>query len=140
MIIPLEICKIEDDLRNGYHILCRAHIRGKEFRMLVDTGASMTIFNIDKASEISENSLESNHQEVRGLGNSNIKSKFLVIDELRIGEIILKEYKTILLNLEFINEHFRKNGQPLIDGIIGGDILKEYKAVIDYENREMMLS
>lgn len=140
MIIPLEICKIQDDLRDGYHILCRVHIRNKEFRMLVDTGSSITIFSIDKASLLSENELESNKQEIRSLGNSNIKSKYLVIDEMRIGDIVIKDYKTILLSLDHINDHFRKNGEPLIDGIIGGDILYDYKAVIDYEKREMMLS
>ena len=139
-MIPLEILKIKDDLRDGFHILCRVHIKGKEFRMLVDTGASMTIFNIDKYKQLSDNPLEVNEQKVTAVGNGDIKSKYVVIDEMRIGDIILKDYKTILIDLSGLNEHFRINGVPLIDGILGGDILSTHKAIIDYEKKVMMLS
>lgn len=138
-MIPLEILKIKDDLRDGYHILCRIHINKKQFRMLVDTGASMTVFNIKRTKDISSNSLEENNQNVRTVGNSNIESKCVVIDEMIIGDIIIKNYKTILIDLDHINNHFKGNGEPTIDGIIGGDILKEYNAVINYKNREMSL-
>jgi clan AA aspartic protease (TIGR02281 family) len=139
-MIPLEILKIKDDLRDGFHVLCRVHIDGKQFRMLVDTGSSMTLFNIKKVKEISQNELESNQQQIVAVGSGNIKSKYVVIDEMKIGDIVIKDYKTMLIDLEFINEHFRSNGEPLIDGIIGGDILTNYNAVIDYEKREMKLS
>jgi len=139
-MIPIEILKIKDDLRNGYHILCRVHINGKEFRMLVDTGSSMTLFDMKKQKEISQYEAENNDQHIVAVGSGNIKSKYIVIDEMRIGNVIIRDYKTMLLNLEFINEHFRTNGNPTIDGIIGGDILADHKAVIDYEKREMKLS
>jgi len=139
-IIPIEILKVDDELRDGFHTLCRVHIEGKEFRMLIDTGASMTMFNIKKAKEISKNVAESNNQKIMAIGNNNIESKFIVIDEMRIGDIILKNYKTILINLSSLNDHFKNQGLPLIDGIIGGDILMKYNAVIDYKKREMILS
>ena len=46
-MIPLEFLKIDI----GYHILCRLHVKDKEFRMLVDTGASTTMFDIKKHSD-----------------------------------------------------------------------------------------
>lgn len=140
MTIPIEILKIKEDLRDGYHILCRVHINNREFRMLVDTGSSMTLFNIDIVKDISQNKLENNNQDVISVGNSNLKSKYVVIDEMRIGNIILDNYKTLLIDIEHLNSFFRKNGEPLIDGIIGGDILNNYNAIIDYKNREILLS
>jgi hypothetical protein len=140
MIIPLEILKIKDELRYGYHALCRVHINGKEFRMLVDTGSSMTIFNIKKSKEISKNDVEDNNQKISTVGNRDMQSKYVIIDEMKIGDKIIKDYKTILLDLEHLNQYFRSNGQPLIDGILGGDILFEYKAIINYQNREMILN
>lgn len=139
-MIPLEILKIKDNLRDGYHLFCRVHIKNKEFRMLVDTGASMTMFDIDISSKISDNILEDNYQEVVAVGNGDVESKIILIEEMRIGDIILKDYKTILINLNHINNYFKKNGNPLIDGVIGGDILNNYNSVIDYKNREMKLS
>ena len=139
MTIPIEILKIKDDLREGVHILCRVHINGKEFRMIVDTGSSMTVFNIKKSNEISRNQMESNKQKIMAVGNSNIKSKYIVIDEMKIGDITIKDYKTILINLEQFNHFYRSNDMPIIDGIIGGDILFEHQAVIDYNKREMSL-
>lgn len=139
-MIPIELLKIKDELRDGYHILCRVHINGKEFRMLVDTGASMTIFDINKTSEISQNETESNNQIVFSLSKKELHSKYIVIDEMRIGDIIIKNYKTLLINIDGINQFYKDNSEPTIDGIIGGDILREYKAIIDYENRYMILT
>lgn len=138
-MIPLEILRIKDFLRDGYHILCRVHINDKEFRMVVDTGASITVFNIDKASEISKNNIENNEQKITTFGSGNIKSKYVIIDEMRIGEIVIKNYKTILIDMEQFNHFYRSNDMPTIDGIIGGDILSEHQAIIDYNKREMIL-
>jgi hypothetical protein len=138
--IPIEILKVEDELRDGFHALCRVHIEDKEFRMLIDTGASMTMFNIKKSKEISKNVAESNNQKIMAVGSKNIESKFIIIDEMRIGDVIIKNYKTILIDLNSLNEHFKIQGLPPIDGIIGGDILMKYNAVIDYKKREMILN
>ena len=140
MSIPIEILKIKDDDRYGYHVLCRVHIKNKEFRMLVDTGSSTTIFNINKIKDISQNDIQDNNNKMYTVGSNNMKSKYLNIDEMRIGDIIIKDYKSMILDLSHINEYYKENGIPLIDGILGGDILFEYKAIIDYENRQMMLS
>lgn len=139
MSIPLEIIKIEDPLRDGYHVLCRIHIAKKEFRMLLDTGASLTVFDLSKANRFSSNELIDNEQTIRALGNDDIESKYLVIDEMRLGDITFKDYKTILVNLSHFNITYKQLGLPLIDGIIGGDILVKHKALIDYNKREMIL-
>lgn len=139
MTVPIEILKIKDDLRDGYHILCRTHINKKEFRMLLDTGSSMTIFDKKKSKDISKNQVESNNQSVLSIGNSNIKSEYIVIDEMVLGDIILKDYKTVLIDLDYLNQHFKNNGESQIDGIIGGDILYKYNAIIDYDKKYMIL-
>lgn len=138
-IVPIEILKIGDTLRDGFHTLCRVHILDKEFRMLLDTGASMTIFDIKKADKISCNELESNDQSITTLGSSNMESKYVVIDNMKIGDLSIDNYKTILLDISDLNNHFRKNFFPKIDGIIGGDILMKHKAIINYNDRTLTL-
>jgi len=131
--------KIEDTLRNGCHILCRVHINNKEFRMLIDTGASLTVFDISKADSISSNILIDNDQTVRTIGNDGIDSKYLIINEMRIGNINIVNYKTIMVDLKQFNLLYKQQGLPFIDGIIGGDILIKYNAIIDYNKKVMIL-
>ena len=139
MKIPLEVLKINDNLRDGYHILCRIHINNKQFRMLVDTGSSMTIFDIKKYKELSEKQIEDNEQILSSLGDRNLNSKYIEIEEMFIGSIMIRNYKTILMDLENINYFYRNNNKSTIDGILGGDILKDYDVIIDYGKKEMVL-
>lgn len=134
-MIPIEILKIND----GYHIFCRVHIRNKEHRMLLDTGASLTMFDIKKHKSISDNELIDNESLSSGFGGNLLKSKYIIIDEMRIGDKIIENYKMLLMDLSSMNNHFKTNDYPLIDGILGGDILYNYKCIIDYEKRELVL-
>jgi len=139
MKIPLELLKVEDPIRDGYQILCRIHIKNKEYRMLVDTGASMTLFDIKKSKEISENLPEKNNNNLIAVGSNNIDSQTVIIEEFRIGDIIIKDYKMLLISLDNLNSVAIKKGNPLIHGILGGDILNKYKVYIDYRNLEIIL-
>lgn len=132
--IPLEILKID----NGYHILCRIHIRNEEYRMLVDTGASLTMFDIKKIKKLSDNEIITDGSLSAGF-TGQMENKFIYIDEMHLGNVIINNYKIMLINFDNFNYHFKSNGYPMIDGIIGGDILFKYKVIIDYENRELIL-
>lgn len=133
-MIPIEILKIKDILRDGYHIFCRIHIKNIEYRSLIDTGCSMTMFNIKKYNKFSDNIIEENNQVITTM-NGIIDSKYGIIEEIKIGDIIIKDYKTILIDLESFNGLYRKNGLPLIDCVIGNDILMKYGAIIDYSKK-----
>jgi hypothetical protein len=45
-----------------------------------------------------------------------------------------------LVDLKQFNNVYKQHSRPLIDGIIGGDILNDYNAIIDYNKKEMILS
>ena len=132
--IPLEILKIND----GYHILCRIHVRNKEYRMLVDTGASLTMFDIKNLKKLSDNEAIDGESSSAGF-TGQIENKFIIIEEMILGNIIINDYKTMLIDFDIFNNHFKKYGYPLIDGIIGGDILYKYNAIIDYNGREIVI-
>ena len=139
-IVPLELLKIKDDIRDGYQIFCRVHIKNKEFRMLVDTGASMTIFDVKKLKDISNNNPKINDNNLISVGSNNVDSQIIMINELKIGDILLKDYEVLLIDLDSLNSGSKKNGNPLIHGILGGDILNNCNAIINYKNREMILT
>ncbi|MBI2281436.1 MAG: clan AA aspartic protease, partial [Bacteroidetes bacterium] len=56
-----------------------------------------------------------------------------------LNDLTLNHYEATLLNLHHVNESYQKIGLASIDGILGGDILTDYKAVIDYKNATLIL-
>jgi hypothetical protein len=43
------------------------------------------------------------------------------------------------MNLDYVNDAFELNGLERVDGIIGTDILKNNKAIIDYSTLKIYL-
>jgi hypothetical protein len=57
-----------------------------------------------------------------------------------LGKIEVKNYKTVVIDLSHVNVAYAQLKQKPIDGVLGSDILKRYKAVIDYGKRKLVLS
>ena len=129
--IPLELIAIEDD---GYHLMIEVFVNGKPARMLVDTGASRSVFDqnrianfFDEAPDLSEN-----EQKSTGLGTNTMESQALYLGELRIGELLIKKYPAVVLDMRHVNQSYETLGMEPIDGVIGSDILMKYAGLIDY--------
>ena len=63
----------------------------------------------------------------------NHLSTFIAIAYFRLG------LETILLDLTHVNVSYEKLDLPAIDGVLGSDLMMEYKAVIDYQKKELTL-
>jgi len=136
-IIKLELLAIEDD---GYHIFTDAVINGKMARLLIDTGASRTVFDAEriKAFLSEENqSFEKIDKLSTGLGTNTMESHTVILEEFRLGETVFSDYLAVALNMEHVNQSYRMLGFPQIDGVVGGDLLQRLKAVIDYRRKQM---
>ncbi len=51
---------------------------------------------------------------------------------MRIGDFPVPEFEAAVLDLSTINIAYRQMNHPEVLGVLGGDILMNYKAVIDY--------
>jgi len=58
-----------------------------------------------------------------------------IIAKLKIGGLILKNYPAVGLDLQGVSDTYLQLGHPPVAGIIGGDILMEFNAKIDYRKR-----
>ena len=74
-----------------------------------------------------------------GLGTSRMKSHFVELEKFNIGEFVIENYKTVLLDLKIINKSYAMLGLSPIDGVLGGDILKKFNAKINYDKQELIL-
>ena len=133
--VPLQLLDIEGE---GFHIMVKGLIHGKEANFLIDTGASRSVFDPKTISDFIDNiQFEKKEGMTAGVGSSDLESATFVIDSFSIGELEIDEYEAVALDLENIHEMYGKLGLPRIDGIIGGDLLKRYKAVINYKLKKI---
>jgi hypothetical protein len=119
---PLILIDLKEE---GLHILLHLSMFGECQWAVLDTGASKSYFDLSVSIY---------------LDASVALTKRVVIPEIKIGALSIKDYKTQLINLNVINEAYTKFGSPRIIGIIGSDILYQYKAIIDYSNMEVVFT
>jgi len=137
--IPLTIISLEAE---GFHLFVHAAINGKPANLLVDTGASKTVFDINRISKFvrkRKKTFESFEKLSTGLGTNSMESRFTTIKEFCISEIKFTNFMAILLDLAHVNQSYEMLEQQPIDGVLGSDLLMKYKAVIDFNNKILKL-
>ena len=119
------------------HYLLKACINGVEGKFILDSGASSSCiclslenkFKIDSIeNKIKASSATSNMEGTRLSKNNAIK-----IGKFR-GKINL-----VSIDMTHINRVLNEKETESVDGIIGADVLKKSKAVIDYESNKLYL-
>ena len=133
--VSLQLLDIEGE---GFHVMVKGLIHGKEASVLVDTGASRSVFDPKTISTFIEApTFEKKVGLTAGVGGSDLESSTFLMDSLAIGELEIHDYEAVALDLENIHEMYGKLGLPHIDGIIGGDLLKRHKAIINYKAKKI---
>jgi len=136
-IIKLKLIHID---RNGCHLSLIGKINGKKAHLIIDTGASQTVFDKNRiAMFLGHEMFEKVESLSSGLGTSTMESHLVKIPGFKIGDLEFKNEKMILLDLTHVNQSYEMMKLKPIDGVVGGDILKKYKAKIDYGKKELTL-
>lgn len=116
---------------NSTHYLVRAKIHDKDARLILDTGASTTCIDINKA-----NYFEITHEKsdvmAAGAGSVGMETQFSHKNNLQIGTWMDGNIALVLFDLSHINIALKGVGEESVDGILGADFLKKHRAVIDY--------
>lgn len=128
--IPIEILNIEND---GIHLMTHVYINRKKAVMIIDTGASRTVFDKTRIQRFTGNEeIKKNDKKSTGVGGNDMVSHETMVRSFRLGKLTIKNYTTVLLDLSHVNETYSTLGLPIIDGVLGSDILFDHQAVIDY--------
>lgn len=115
------------------HLVIECELNSISSRFIVDTGASNSCVNFLSAKKFKINYTKSN-EKAYSATNQISKTFFSNYNELKIGDCVKNNFKIILFDMTHINSSLEDEGMTKVDGIIGGDILNEFKAIIDYEN------
>jgi len=133
--LPLDIVKLGED--NSYHLFVRGKINGVEYDLLIDTGASHTIFD---ASLFPKKPAEEGdpHIQSSGINAGALSCLFGHIEKFKLGKMKRKNWTVIMIDLTHVNEMYKKFSDKHVAGLIGSDFLLKHKAIIDYKKRRIV--
>lgn len=113
------------------HYLVRAKIHGNKARLILDTGASTTCIDIEKAEHF-DILHEKSDVMAAGAGALGMETQVSHRNQLHIGTWKDTRVGIVLFDLSHINIALQEAGEEAVDGILGADFLKKHRAVIDY--------
>lgn len=128
--IPIILAKIPP---KGYHIFVAGKIQRKRVRFLIDTGASKSVIDYTYASTHFPNARQTHtdHQ-TTGLGAQIPNATFMRLRGIHLGKQHIQPITFALLDLSTVNNAYAEAKLDPIVAILGGDILRKHKMVIDY--------
>ena len=119
------------------HYLIEAKVNGIDGKFILDTGASNSCICTsleDKFKVISKESKEKASSANSEMTNTKISKSNII----QIGKWEDK-INLISFDMNHINNALSQKKVPPIDGIVGADILKKSKAVLDYKTNRLYL-
>lgn len=121
------------------HLMVRAFINGKPALLTVDTGAPISAIAIQRREyfglrPIGEDSEIPSRLNVNGAFNTVVTAK-----TLRLGSLNLVDEPLVAIDLRGRRASTRGLDEPVIDGILGADILAPTKAVLDCSKQLLVL-
>ncbi|MEL6916961.1 MAG: retropepsin-like aspartic protease [Bacteroidota bacterium] len=120
------------------HFEVTAKINGITGRFILDTGASNTCVGLDKIDFFNLVSKDSKIK-AAGAGATDMDTQISIKNKIEIGNWKKNKLKIVLFDLVHVNEALTVHKALPVDGIIGADILKKAKAIIDYNKRFVYL-
>ncbi len=154
--IPITVDPFDDE---GCHITLNAIFNDTyEGVMIIDTGASKTVFDSIIFKEIAdfmapdpliysngistEDITEEEKNEVITLGINPGKISFYFgsIRAFQLNDFCVNDLQTTFIDLSNVNETYERLGKFKVWGLLGSDFLLKYKAIIDYEKLVLILN
>lgn len=135
--IPFKLLSLDGE---GFHLMVKVKINNKVANLIIDTGASKTVFDKTRVQKfVAEKEFVTHDKLSSGLGTNTMESQIVTLKKIQIGDVEFTNYTTVLLDLSHVNSSYEQIGLKPIEGVLGSDILLQFKAVIDYEKGVLKL-
>jgi len=130
--------KVKLHLTKTNHFEIKATINGKKGLFILDTGASSSCVGFE-AIETFKLKAEDSLIKAAGAVAIDMETKTSNKNKVKIGKWTNNKVVLVLFNLTHVNTALVNHNSKPVDGIIGADILKKAKGVIDYEKKYLYL-
>ena len=130
--------KVKLHLTKTNHFEIKAAINGRKGLFILDTGASSSCVGFE-AVDTFKLKAEDSKIKAAGAGAIDMDTKMSKKNDITIGKWKKNKVVLVLFNLTHVNTALINHNSNPVDGIIGADILKKGKAVIDYEKKYLYL-
>ena len=130
--------KVKLKLTKTNHFEIKAKINGVNGLFILDTGASNSCVDFE-AIDTFKLKAEDSEIKAAGAGATDMMTQVSEKNKLKIGKWKKDKVALILFNLSHVNTALLNYNSKPVDGIIGADILKKAKAIIDYDKKYVYL-
>jgi predicted aspartyl protease len=120
------------------HFEVKAKINRIEGNFILDTGASSSCIDFDSVNHFNL-SVEESEILAAGAGAANMITQIARQNSIEIKGWEKKKINLVLFDLSHVNEALVNHNAEKVHGIIGADVLKAGKAIIDCENKALYL-
>ena len=134
--IPFQVVELEN---KSYHIIVEGKIEESAIMLIIDTGASRTIFDSSYASKFGKIPIESENPIATGITAEQIPVEMINIPILSIGKFMFNNINALTADLTSINEVYSKLTGKKIDGLIGCDFLLSNVKSIDLRRKCLII-
>lgn len=120
------------------HFELKASINGVKGRFILDTGASNTCIGLHLVEHYNLDP-ELSDTKASGAGAVEIETQTAKNVDVKIGKWCFDKLNLVLIDLSHVNTALEQHGVKHVEGVIGADILKKGKAIIDYKKKRLYL-
>ena len=120
------------------HFEIKATINGVKGLFILDTGASSSCVGFEAVDTFKLKAKDSDVK-AAGAGATDMMTQLSKKNKVKIGKWKKEKVALILFNLTHVNTALTAHNAKPVDGIIGADILKSAKAIIDYDKKYLYL-
>lgn len=137
-LLERDYIKVKLKLTRTNHFEIKATINGVKGLFILDTGASNSCVGFEAIDTFNLDVIDSEIK-AAGAGATNMTTQVSKKNSLKIGTWTREKSALILFNLTHVNTALTNHNSKPVDGIIGADVLKKGKAIIDYEKKYLYL-
>lgn len=137
-LLNKDYTKVKLHLTKTNHFEIKVTLNGNKGLFILDTGASSSCVGFE-AIETFQIKAENSTIKAAGAGPVTMDTKISKNNNVKIGKWSNSEVTLVLFDLTHVNTALINHNAKPVDGIIGADILKKGRGVIDYEKKYLYL-
>lgn len=120
-----------------FYLLVPITLNKRKGILLVDTGASRTVFDTEQFKRFKTKSKIIVSPMNSAAAGGNLNTQLTLLKKLQVDKITLKNYVPGIADLSHMNGMFTSFKYEPIDGVLGADVLRSHGATLDFKNKTL---